>query len=140
MKYFLAFAGMIVSFAVSAQASEISANTTLPRGTILSASDITITTGDNENAETIRMAFVGKELTRPVYAGHKITSLHIREPLLVKRNEIVTMIYQYGGMKISTYGRALDEGSMGDIVELMNTSSRKKVHAVVVGPDTVKVQ
>ena len=43
-------------------------------------------------------------------------------------------------MTITTYGRALGEGSMGDVVELMNVNSRKKVHAVVIGQDRVKVQ
>ena len=140
MNKFILMALIFTSMIVPAQATEITANVTLPRGTVLSMNDITIKATAEEDVVRIRTAYVGMELTRPVYAGHAITAAHLRYPLLVKRNKIVTMVYQYGTMTISTYGRSLGEGSMGDIVELMNINSRQKVQAIVIGPDKVKVR
>jgi flagella basal body P-ring formation protein FlgA len=46
---------------------------------------------------------------------------------LVDRNQIVTLVYNLGGLEITTEGRALDRGGLGDVVGVMNLSSRKTV-------------
>ncbi|MFM7442840.1 MAG: flagellar basal body P-ring formation chaperone FlgA, partial [Tabrizicola sp.] len=55
-------------------------------------------------------------------------------PTLVERNQPVTLVYLSGGLAISTEGRALARGSVGDEVRVMNLGSRNTVTGRV-GPD-----
>jgi flagellar basal body P-ring formation protein FlgA len=58
----------------------------------------------------------------------------------VEKGALVTMIVQTPFMTLSTQGRALDEGAMGDTIRVMNARSRKVVEAQVTKSDTVMIQ
>ncbi len=132
-----------VGLAVSpsqAWAAEITANTVLKRGTILSRDDISVRLSGEDNLAAIRRAFIGKQLTRTVYAGHKIEAHYLSQPILVKRNTQVSMIYRFGAMQLTAQGRALQAGAKGETITVMNTSSRKKITAIVLASDLVEVK
>ncbi|GGD12351.1 flagellar basal body P-ring formation chaperone FlgA [Aquisalinus flavus] len=133
---------IIVTFAAAlapAAAADVMAVTTLERGRILTNADIDIYPAANEDPYTVRDAYIGKQLKRTVYAGSEITHMHLQEPILVQRNAMVTMTYQFGTLTIVTAGRALGAGSTGELVDVMNLESRKTVRALVTGPDRVTV-
>ena len=48
-----------------------------------------------------------------------------------RRNQIVRIAYDTGALRIEAEGRALSEGAAGDLVRVMNLSSRKTISAVV---------
>ena len=122
-----------------ANAADVMARATLERGTILTRADIDIYPAAGEDGNAVATAYLGKQLTRTVYQGHAVTRHHLQEPVIVGRNATVTMVYTTGPLAISTHGRSLGEGAMGEMVEVMNAQSRKKVMAVVTGPDEVRV-
>ena len=124
----------------AATAAEVTAINTLSRGTVISRSDINILPEYNESVEDVLRQYVGMQTTRVVYAGHPLALSNLAPQTLVKRNKLVTLIYEKSGLSIATVGRAMDEGAHGDLVSVLNMSSKLRVQGVVTGPDQVSVQ
>ncbi|PHR91182.1 MAG: flagella basal body P-ring formation protein FlgA [Robiginitomaculum sp.] len=131
--------GSIFVMPLCAQAEEVTATTLLRKGTVLTDADVLIKTNADEDQALIRTNYIGLELKRTVYAGHKISRTHVGPPILVKRNGPVTMVYRYGTMKLTAKGRALSAGSIGESVTIVNIGSRKKVYGIVSGPELVEI-
>jgi flagella basal body P-ring formation protein FlgA len=112
-----------------AYASEPTANRTIPRGTQITAAMVT---GDATE-------ILGLETTRTIRSGTVIEGHLIREPLAVERNQVVTVVYKSGSLTIETVGRALDEGSSGAQIRVMNLDSRKSIMGRITGPGEVEV-
>lgn len=130
-------AGLFLS--TPAWAGTISANATLTRGTIIQASDVSVQHAANESREQLLAEVVGQEVKRTIYSGQRINQHSIGTPVLVKRNSRVTMIYRYGRLEITAFGRALEAGGVGDIVTIMNLDSRQKVISVINKSGSVEV-
>lgn len=130
----------VLALLMSANAAEVTASMTLPKGTVLGSSDFDVKLATSETYDSVRQDFSGKELRRTIYAGHTITKRDLQEPTLVRRNATVVMEYINGGLTISTYGRSLGQGAKGDVIEVMNINSRKKVMAIITGSDKVTVK
>ena len=107
-------------------------------GTVITAADIKTPKG----RDALRRAhdYIGKETRRSLYKGQAINDALLREPTLIERNAIVQMEYVRGPMTISSEGRALDKGALGDRVRVMNLSSKRIVTVVVTGADQVKAK
>jgi flagella basal body P-ring formation protein FlgA len=82
---------------------------------------------------------VGQSPRRPLRTGEPIRSSDIGRPEVVSKNGLVTMIAQVPGMVLTTTGRAIDAGGVGDVIQVMNLQSKKKVQATITGPDQVSV-
>ncbi len=135
------FAGLIAASILAnttATAEELVASKIIRAGSILSASDIV--TPDNHAALRRAVDIIGMETTRTLYKGQAIDMVTLRTPTLIKRNAIVQMEYIKGPMTISSEGRALDKGGLGDRVRVMNLTSKRIVTVIVTGADTVKAQ
>ena len=124
---------------IHAYGAEVTAATVLRRGAVLSGADISVVLAPGENMEAVRGAYIGQQLKRTVYAGHKIKAEYVGAPVLVKRNDQVSMVYTYGAMQILAKGRALQAGAQGETITVMNVSSRTKVLAVVLEGSLVEV-
>lgn len=122
-----------------AQAGDVVARSLLPRGTILATADIDIRSAPGEDIDSFRRLILGQQLRRTIYKGHKINENDLRAPILVRRNMEVQMIYKYGPLQITTAGRALGSGGKGDRIAVMNSNSRKKVDARIIGKNIVEV-
>lgn len=72
---------------------------------------------------------VGMEARVAIYAGRPIRPGDIGTPSVVDRNEVIPLIYSSGGLTISTEGRALGRAGPGEIIRVMNLSSRTTVTA-----------
>lgn len=59
--------------------------------------------------------------------------------LLVRRGNLVKLILETGNLKIITQGKALKSGKKGDIIEVLNISSFRKIKGEIIAPYTVKV-
>ena len=116
---------------------DVFATRTLRVGAIIAAQDVK---SDATEDDDVIARMIGQEVRRAVYAGHRVTSGHLGPPTLVRRNEIVSMSYKVGGLGIRTEGRALAQGGFGEVVEVMNLSSRLTVRATVSGLRQVEVQ
>jgi flagella basal body P-ring formation protein FlgA len=96
-------------------------------GAVVSAEDVTLVAMDIPNAIADMNKVVGHTVLSAVSAGRALRADQITKPLWVARNARITLAYRTGGLEIRTEGRALSEGGAGDIIEIMNLSSRSRV-------------
>ncbi len=82
---------------------------------------------------------VGKTPKRGLRAGFPIRSSEVRRPILVKKGSLVTMLLKTRLMTLTSQGRAIDNGSDGDVVRITNTQSNNVVQAVVTGSGIVSI-
>jgi flagellar basal body P-ring formation protein FlgA len=82
---------------------------------------------------------VGMTAKRTLIANAPIKQADVTPPVMIKRNELVTVIYQNGPISLSTKARALSNGSKGDSITLMNVNSKKPFDALVTGPQQAVV-
>ena len=86
-----------------------------------------------------RVAAVGMQTRRPLRAGQALKALDLVKPDLVQRDQDVTIIYQTAGIYLTTRGKALESGSDGDAVNVLNVQSKRTVSGRVSGRGQVSV-
>lgn len=77
---------------------------------------------------------------RGISAMKPVTTTDVVMPTLVKKGEAVTMALNHGNIRLTAQGKALEDGAEGEVVRILNVSSRQTVEAVVTGPKTVSVR
>lgn len=78
---------------------------------------------------------------RRIAAGGKPLIFNdLQPPQLVGRGDTVTLIYEDGGMTVSTKGKSGQNATMGELVRVTNLSSNKTVSGVVTGLREITVQ
>lgn len=79
------------------------------------------------------------EVLRPVKAGEVITPRMLRQKITVKRGDLVTVILEGRGFRITTQGQATEDARRGDTVRVVNVTSKRDVLGKVEGPGVVRV-
>ena len=82
---------------------------------------------------------IGQEIRRVVPAGQTLRASDLRTPLAVTKNAVVTMMLQTPRMQLTSKGKAMEDGSVGDTVRIMNTQSKTVIEGVVTSMNTVQV-
>ena len=82
---------------------------------------------------------IGQTPRRALAAGMPIRSADIGKPEAIAKNGLVTMVAQAPGLTITTTGRAMESGSIGDVVQVMNLQSKRTIQATVTGMNLVQV-
>jgi flagella basal body P-ring formation protein FlgA len=121
------------------RADTVVAVKTIRANTLLTAADVTLdptlaSAGLSELSEVI-----GMESRVVLYAGRPILPEHVMAPARVQRNEIVPLVFRQAGLSISTSGRVLDRGAVGDTVRVMNLSSRTTLFGTVQADGSIDV-
>lgn len=91
------------------------------------------------NVITDRSQILGLTPKRGLAAGRLIRSSDIQAPVLVPRRGLVTILLRHNNMTLTAQGRALENGSKGHVVRVLNTQSNKTIQAVVSGAGLVTV-
>jgi len=91
---------------------------------VINADDVTLVEADIEGALSEVSAAVGLEARVVIYAGRPVRAADLGPPAIVERNQIVVLTYHAGGLAILTDGRALARGGVGDVIRVMNLTSR----------------
>jgi flagella basal body P-ring formation protein FlgA len=79
------------------------------------------------------------EVLRPLEPGEVLTPRVIRPRLAVKRGELVTLLLDGAGFRITTQGRASEDARRGDAVRVVNVASKREVIGQVEGAGVVRV-
>lgn len=87
-----------------------------------------------------RDALVGKAAVRGLRAGHPVFSRDVERPVLVAKDSLVTLILQGPHMRLTARGKALDAGSQGDAIRVVNEQSKQVVEGTVVAAGQVAVR
>ena len=68
---------------------------------------------------------------RGLSAGKTITANDLESPKMVDRGDTVTLVFATGPLTLTTKGKSLQAGAMGDIVRVANTDSNKNLQGTV---------
>ena len=107
---------------------------------IVTAADFKIERINMNDAWPTDVPIDGLEARVALYPGRPLRSGDLGPPALVDRNQIVTVVYMQGPLKIAVEGRALSRGGIGDMVRVMNLDSRTTVTGRVLENGTVEVR
>ena len=125
---------LLLALAAPVSAESLVATRTIRAKSVVAPEDLTLVSAELPGALSDPGQAVGLEARVSIYAGKPVRPGDLGPPTLVERNQLVTLVYLSGGLAISTEGRALARGSVGDEVRVMNLGSRNTVSGRV-GPD-----
>jgi flagella basal body P-ring formation protein FlgA len=130
---------LVVLMADPASADSMVATRTIRAQSVIAAEDIAMVAAEIPGALSAPDFAVGMEARVTLYAGRPIHEADVGAPALVKRNQMVTLVFQTAGLTIHTEGRALERGAAGDIIHIMNLSSHLTIQGLVAPDGTVSV-
>jgi flagella basal body P-ring formation protein FlgA len=85
-------------------------------------------------------ALIDQQAKRMIPPGTLITA-DMLEPLpLVKRGQLVTVLYNRGGLEIKLVGKVMQNGYRNDVVQVRNERSKEVFRAKVIGAGQVLVE
>ena len=88
---------------------------------------------------TEKEKLIGQEAQKSLKEGKIISEKDISAPILIKRNDIVTVVYRTDRMQITTKAIAQQDGAYGDRIELQNIKTRKVLTGIVQDAATVLI-
>lgn len=104
---------------------------TIPAKALIGPDDVMLNNHTVPGAVTDPATIIGMEARVALYAGRPIRPGDVGFPAIVERNQIIILHYQNNGLVISTDARALGRAGPGDMVRVMNLSSRATVTATI---------
>ena len=112
------------------------------RNEILKSSDVVVERRPKAEAgadAAARDRAVGMQARRQLRAGQAIRAADLVKPDLVQRDQNVILIYEAPGIYLTMRGKALDNGTEGDVVNVMNVQSKRTLSGTVIGRGQVSI-
>lgn len=135
----LLFITLAVLAGLPAAADTVVAARTIRAQSILTADDVAVVDGERPGTFVAIDEVVGLEARVMLYSGRAISTADIGPAAIVERNQIVSLIYNNGGLTITADARALGRAGPGDMLRVMNLSSKTTVSGVVAPDGSVHV-
>jgi flagella basal body P-ring formation protein FlgA len=120
----------------------LAARRALRPGDMITMSDLemrSVREGEVNNLVTDSSQLIGQQVKRYLSAGSWMTSDFVGPPILIRKNDLVEIRIQGGGIVVRTSGKCLDEGAAGDLVNVESAHNKKRLLARVVDTGTVEV-
>jgi flagella basal body P-ring formation protein FlgA len=118
-------------------------NRALTRNEVIRAADITIERRPRNEvmADTVmdQGNLVGLAARQTLRAGAPLRRQDVVRPEIVKRDEIVTMVYEVPGIVLTLRGKAMEGGAQGDTINVTNPQTKRVMQAVISGPGKVMI-
>lgn len=133
------FVLLLLGVASVTRADAVVALKTIRANTILTEQDVAINPAMQGIGVTEISDVVGLETRVVLYAGRPIRLDYLGPPALVRRNQMVPLVFSQSGLSISTAGRALDRGAAGETIRVMNMSSRSTLFGKILPNGSVDV-
>lgn len=114
----------------------------MERGEIVKASDVVVERRPKSEVGsdlTTRDRAVGMQTRKQLRAGQPLKSADLGKPDRVTRDQSVTLVYETPGLYLTGRGKALESGTEGDVVNVLNLQSKRTVQGIVIGPGQVSV-
>lgn len=91
--------------------------------------------------DTIRSEndLIGSTPRKNLTAGETVRADAIQMPRMVGRGDLVTLVFNQDGMFLTAKGRALEDGAMGQVIKVSNSSSNRTISARVTADKEVTV-
>ena len=128
---------------VDARTEMLTATRQLLAGTVLTEGDLQLQKLDLSQAggHPVKQMTdaVGKKLRMTVRAGAPIRSNQLVNVPVIVSGQLVTIIAENAGVRITVSGRARSAGSVGDLIRVQNMVSNKELAARVLDASTVEI-
>jgi flagella basal body P-ring formation protein FlgA len=115
----------------------------IERGEAIRATDVTVERRPREAVAPDAVLDLGpvegRVARRALAAGGLVRNGDLIRPTLVDKGEVVTVVYEAPGMALSLRATAAEAGALGDVIGVVNPSSKKAIQAKVIGPGRVAV-
>lgn len=82
---------------------------------------------------------LGLAAKRALRPGQPLRAGDLQAPLVLRRGDVVSMVFSAPGIRLTTAARALEDGAVGDTVAISNLRSKRTVYAVVESASLVRV-
>ena len=113
------------------------------RGEVIKTSDVVIERRPRAEVgrEILRTAeqAVGLAARSALRPGQPLRGADLMKPEVVQHNQMVTLLYQMPGIRLTVRGKSVEGGAEGDTIGVLNEQSKRTVQGVVVGPGRVLV-
>lgn len=118
-------------------------NASLPAGTLLTADDIAMRPVPLKFVESTGVPrledVVGKTLLRQTREGMMLKAADVTVPLLVSKNDPVTIYFRNGPMTLTVKGQAITGAAAGGPVQVLNLMSKRVISATAIAAGAVEV-
>jgi flagella basal body P-ring formation protein FlgA len=110
-------------------------------GEIVHADDLAWTkaVAANPDAPRAPQAVIGMAARRPLREGSAVGMNDVSAPLVIKKDDIISLVYSADGVTVTLQAKALDSANAGQTFKAMNPESKKIIQAVAVGPGQAMV-
>jgi flagellar basal body P-ring formation protein FlgA len=111
-------------------------------GDILKSSDVMTerrAKAEVGNDAAARNLAVGMQMRRQARSGQALRVADLAKPDLVQRDDNVTLIYESSGLYLTIRGKAMENGTEGDAINVTNLQSKRIVSGVVIGRGQVAI-
>jgi len=116
---------------------------TLPAGTLLSAEDIEMRPVPLKFVESTGVPrledVVGKSLARQSREGMMLKASDVSTPLMISKNDAVTIYFRQGPMTLTVKGQAVTGAAAGGLVQVINLMSKRVISATAISAGAVEV-
>jgi flagellar basal body P-ring formation protein FlgA len=115
----------------------------IERGIVLKASDVII--DRRPRSEMTRDTIIDRDLAVGLAArtvlqpGRPLRNAELMKPEMIQRNEMVTLMFEVPGIKLTVRGKAAEGGAAGDTISVVNEQTKRTIQGVVVAPGRVVV-
>jgi flagella basal body P-ring formation protein FlgA len=134
----LRYSGSLIEMVQAATATRA-----IARGDIVRLADLTLTRKPKAeikgDAITSLTPLTGMEAKNAIAPGQIVYTADLAKPERVKRDEAVTLIFEVPGITLTCRGKALEGGSDGDLINVLNVQSKRTVQGTISGPGRVVV-
>lgn len=93
----------------------------------------------SRNVITSAHDLIGMSPRRTVRVGRPVRTGDIEPPVVVEKGSLVSVTYNSRNMTLTTRGKALHSGAMGEAINILNMSSRRTIQGVVTAPNEVQI-
>ena len=114
----------------------------LERNEVLKSSDVVVERRPKAEVggdAATRDRAIGMQSRKQLRAGQALKIADLAKPDLVQRDQNVTLTYESAGLYLTIRGKALEGGTEGDVVNVLNLQSKRTVSGVVVGRGLVSI-
>jgi flagella basal body P-ring formation protein FlgA len=114
----------------------------IDRNEVIKSSDVVVERRPKADVGTdaaTRDRTVGMQARRQLRAGQALKTADLVKPDLVTRDQNVTLIYEAVGLYLTIRGKALEGGTEGDVVSVLNLQSKRTVSGIVIGRGQVSI-
>ncbi len=89
-----------------------------------------------QNSEQI----VGMQAKTNIKSNSFIYFQDIKNPVILKANEIIDLVLTGDGFSITTRGKAMQPGALGNLIKVQNIKSKKILFGVIIDKKTVEIR